>query len=158
MNIKKLLILNLPYLLFVYPFDKLSQAIRLAPGADLSAKILSIGEGFTAAFSSLGLSFDPVDLLVGIAGAVILRVAVYLKGKNAKKYRHGIEYGSARWAAEPEGIPRMTERMEDRALRLKTLGNAVCPPQAYPIFRYIAMIKNGTCGDFCPYGKEGDCL
>ena len=51
----------------------------------------------------------------------------------------------------------MTERMEDRALRLKTLGNAVCPPQAYPIFRYIAMIENGTCGDFCPYGKEGDC-
>lgn len=48
--------------------------------------------------------------------------------------------------------------MDDRALRLKTLGNAVCPPQAYPIFRYIAMIENGTCGDFCPYGKEGDCL
>ena len=57
-----------------------------------------------------------------------------------------------------QGIPRMTERMDDRALRLKTLGNAVCPPQAYPIFRYIAMIENGTCGDFCPYGKEGDCL
>ena len=49
----------------------------------------------------------------------------------------------------------MTERMDDRALRLKTLGNAVCPPQAYPIFRYIAMIENGTCGDFCPYGKRG---
>ena len=52
----------------------------------------------------------------------------------------------------------MTERMDDRAPRLKTLGNAVCPPQAYPIFRYIAMIEIGTCGDFCPYGKEGDCL
>ena len=48
----------------------------------------------------------------------------------------------------------MTERMDDRALRLKTLGNAVCPPQAYPIFRYIAMIENGTCGDFCPYIKH----
>ena len=66
--------------------------------------------------------------------------------------------GRILWATEPEGIPRMTERMDDRALRLKTLGNAVCPPQAYPIFRYIAMIENGTCGDFCPYGKEGDCL
>ena len=66
--------------------------------------------------------------------------------------------GHILWAAEPEGIPRMTERMDDRALRLKTLGNAVCPPQAYPIFRYIAMIENGTCGNFCPYGKEGDCL
>ena len=107
MNIKKLLILNLPYLLFVYPFDKLSQAIRLAPGADLSAKILSIGDGFTAAFSSLGLSFDPVDLLVGIAGAVILRVAVHMKGKNAKKYRHGMEYGSARWGTAADIAPYM---------------------------------------------------
>ena len=51
----------------------------------------------------------------------------------------------------------MTERMDGRALRLKTLGNAVCPPQAYPIFRYIAMIENGTCGEYCPYGKDGDC-
>ena len=104
---KKLLILNLPYLLFVYPFDKLSQAVRLAPGADLSAKLLSIGDGFTAAFSSLGLSFDPVDLLVGIAGAVILRVAVHMKGKNAKKYRHGMEYGSARWGTSADIAPYM---------------------------------------------------
>ena len=107
MNIKKLLILNLPYLLFVYPFDKLSQAIRLAPGADLSAKLLSIGDGFTVAFSSLGLSFDPADLLVGIAGAVILRVAVHMKGKNAKKYRHGMEYGSARWGTAADIAPYM---------------------------------------------------
>ena len=107
MNVKKLLILNLPYLLFVYPFDKLSQAVRLAPGADLSAKILSIGDGFTAAFSSLGLSFNPVDLLVGIAGAVILRMAVHMKGKNAKKYRHGMEYGSARWGTAADIAPYM---------------------------------------------------
>ena len=66
--------------------------------------------------------------------------------------------GRILWRAEPEGAPRMTENTDNRALRLKTLGNAVCPPQAYPIFRYIAMIENGTCGDFCPYGKEGDCL
>ena len=52
----------------------------------------------------------------------------------------------------------MTERMDGRALQLKTLGNAVCPPQAYPIFRYIAMIENGTCTSICPYGKDGDCL
>ncbi|WP_418632357.1 VirD4-like conjugal transfer protein, CD1115 family [Ruthenibacterium lactatiformans] len=107
MNIKKLLILNLPYLLFVYPFDKLSQAVRLAPGADLSAKILSIGDGFAAAFSSLGLSLSPVDLLVGVAGAVILRVAVHMKGKNAKKYRHGTEYGSARWGTAADIAPYM---------------------------------------------------
>ena len=107
MNMKKLFLLNLPHLLFVYPFDKLAQAFRLAPGADLSGKLLSIGDGFTAAFSSPWLSFHPTDLLIGIAGAVILRMAVYLKGKNAKKYRHGIEYGSARWGTAADIAPYM---------------------------------------------------
>ena len=107
MNMKKLFLLNLPYLLFVYPFDKLTQAFRLAPGADLSGKLLSIGDGFTAALSSPWLSFHPTDLLIGIAGAVILRMAVYLKGKNAKKYRHGIEYGSARWGTAADIAPYM---------------------------------------------------
>ena len=107
MNMKKLFLLNLPYLLFVYPFDKLAQAFRLAPGSDLSGKLLSIGNGFTAAFSSPWLSFHPTDLLIGIAGAVILRMAVYLKGKNAKKYRHGIEYGSARWGTAADIAPYM---------------------------------------------------
>lgn len=107
MNMKKLFLLNLPYLLFVYPFDKLAQAFRLAPGSDLSGKLLSIGDGFTAALSSLWLSFHPTDLLIGIVGAVILRMAVYLKGKNAKKYRHGIEYGSARWGTAADIAPYM---------------------------------------------------
>ena len=107
MNMKKLFLLNLPYLLFVYPFDKLAQAFRLAPGADLSGKLLSIGDGFTAAFSSPWLIFHPTDLLIGIAGAVVLRMAVYLKGKNAKKYRHGIEYGSARWGTAADIAPYM---------------------------------------------------
>ena len=96
-EIKKLLILNAPYLLFVYLFDKVGAAVRLSPGADMSAKILHLGEGFTAAFASAAPSFHPIDLLIGIAGAVIIRLAVYVKGKNAKKYRKGIEYGSARW-------------------------------------------------------------
>ena len=107
MNMKKLFLLNLPYLLFVYPFDKLALAFRLAPGADLSGKLLSIGDGLTAALSTLWLSFHPTDLLIGIAGAVILRMAVYLKGKNAKKYRHGIEYGSARWGTAADIAPYM---------------------------------------------------
>ena len=107
MNMKKLFLLNLPYFLFVYPFDKLAQAFRLAPGSDLSGKLLSIGDGFTAAFSSPWLSFHPTDLLIGIAGAVVLRMAVYLKGKNAKKYRHGIEYGSARWGTAADIAPYM---------------------------------------------------
>ena len=98
-NLKKLILPNLPYLLFVFLFDKVGQAARLAPGADLSGKLLSIGSGFSAAFSNALPSFIPADLLIGIIGAVIIRLAVYLKGKNAKKYRKGMEYGSARWSA-----------------------------------------------------------
>ena len=105
MNMKKLILLNLPYLLFVYPFDKLAQAFRLAPGADLSGKLLSIGDGFTAAFAGMGLSLHPMDLLIGLMGAVILRLAVWMKGKNAKKYRHGMEYGSARWGTPADIAP-----------------------------------------------------
>ena len=98
-DLKKALILNLPYLLFVYLFDKLCQAVRLAPGLDASEKFLHLSRGFTEAFSSGLPSLQPLDLLVGIAGAVIVRLAVYAKGKNARKYRKGIEYGSARWSA-----------------------------------------------------------
>ena len=60
--------------------------------------------------------------------------------------------GRILWRAEPEGVPRMTEDTKDRALRLKTLGNAVCPPQAYPIFHYISLIETGACASICPYG------
>ena len=109
MNMKKLILTNLPYVLFVYPFDKVSQAFRLAPGADLSAKILSIGDGFANAFSSLAPSFHLLDLLIGIAGAVIIRLIVHFKGKNAKKYRHGVEYGSARWGTPADIAPFVDE-------------------------------------------------
>lgn len=109
MNVKKMILTNLPYVLFVYPFDKVSQAFRLAPGADLSAKILSIGEGFATAFSSLAPSFHLLDLLIGIAGAVIIRMIVHFKGKNAKKYRHGVEYGSARWGTPADIAPFVDE-------------------------------------------------
>ncbi len=109
MNMKKLIITNLPYVLFVYPFDKVSQVFRLAPGADLSAKILSIGDGFASAFSSLAPSFQLLDLLIGIAGAVIIRLIVHFKGKNAKKYRHGVEYGSARWGTPADIAPFVNE-------------------------------------------------
>ena len=102
-KLKKALLPNLPYLLFVWLFDKLCQAVRLAPGADASEKLLRIAQGFTEAFSSLWLSLHPLDLLLGVAGAALVRLAVYLKAKNAKKYRRGVEYGSARWG-RPEDI------------------------------------------------------
>ena len=80
-NIKKLLILNAPYLLFVYLFDKVGQAVRLAPGADLSGKVLSLADGFSAAFANPLPSLAPMDLLIGIVGAVLIRLMVYFKGK-----------------------------------------------------------------------------
>ncbi|WP_438264192.1 DUF4368 domain-containing protein [Anaerotruncus colihominis] len=104
-EIKKLLILNLPYLLFVWLFDKVGAAVRLSPGADASAKLLHLGDGFTTAFSSIAPSFHPADLLIGIAGAVIVRLIIYTKGKNAKKYRRGTEYGSARWGGADDIKP-----------------------------------------------------
>ena len=102
-KLKKVLLPNLPYVLFVWLFDKLCQAVRLAPGADASEKLLRIAQGFTEAFASLWLSLHPLDLLLGVAGAALVRLAVYLKAKNAKKYRRGVEYGSARWG-RPEDI------------------------------------------------------
>ena len=102
-KLKKYLLPNLPYLFFVYLFDKLCQAVRLAPGLDVSEKLLHIGQGFQTAFASSASSFHVLDICVGIFGAILVRLAVYLKAKNAKKYRRGVEYGSARWG-RPEDI------------------------------------------------------
>lgn len=102
-KLKKALLPNLPYLLFAWLFDKLCQAVRLAPGLNASEKLLRIAQGFTEAFASLWLSLHPLDLLLGVAGAALVRLAVYLKAKNAKKYRRGVEFGSARWG-RPEDI------------------------------------------------------
>ena len=102
-KLKKKLILNAPYVLFVYLFDKVAQGIRLAPGADASQKLLHLADGFGSAFASTLPSFHPIDLLIGIAGAVIMWVVVYVRGKNAKKFRKNTEYGSARWGT-PEDI------------------------------------------------------
>ena len=103
-KLKKYLLPNLPYLFFVYLFDKLCQAVRLTPGLDVSEKLLHIGQGFQTAFASSAPSFHALDICVGILGAVLVRLAVYVKSKNAKKYRKGIEYGSARWGAEPSSV------------------------------------------------------
>ena len=104
-KLKKYLLPNLPYLFFVYLFDKLCQAVRLAPGPDASEKLLHIGQGFQTAFASSAPSFHVLDICIGILGAVLVRLAVYVKGKNAKKYRKGIEYGSARWGTAADIAP-----------------------------------------------------
>ena len=107
-NVKKLLLPNIPYVFIAFFATKLGQAVRLAPGADLSQKALHIMEGFAAAFQSALPSFHPIDLCVGIAAALLIRLAVYVKGKNARKFRKNIEYGSARWG-KPEDIKPYTD-------------------------------------------------
>ena len=119
-EVKKLILLNLPYLLFVYLFGKVGQAFRLAQGIDLSAKLLHIGQGFTAAFSNAAPSFHPIDLLIGIAGAVIIRLVVYSKQKNAKKYRKGMEYGTARWGTSADIKPFIDPVFENNVLLTQT--------------------------------------
>ena len=96
-KIKKLLILNIPYLFLALFFTKVSQAWRYSAGFDLGQKILNLTDGFSMAFHSPLPSFYPQDLLFDILIAAVIRLVVYIKGKNAKKYRKGIEYGSARW-------------------------------------------------------------
>ena len=102
-NVKKLVIPNIPYIFIALLATKLGQAARLAPGADFSEKCLHIMEGLTAAFSSIAPSFNPVDILVGISIAAAIRLAVYVKSRDAKKFRKNEEYGSARWG-KPEDI------------------------------------------------------
>ncbi len=94
---KKLFILNIPYLFLALLFTKVSQAWRLAVGYEIGDKILNLTDGFTLAFENPLPSLYPKDLLFGVAIAAVIRLIVYLKDKNAKKYRKGIEYGSARW-------------------------------------------------------------
>ena len=104
-NMKKFLILNVPYVFLGLFFTKIGQAWRLAQGTDLSGKMLHIPEGFKMAFQSFLPSFHPVDILVGIAFALIIRLIVYVRGKNAKKFRKNEEYGSARWGTQEDIAP-----------------------------------------------------
>ena len=97
LNIKKLILLNLPYILMGLFSTNFGEAWRMAVGADASAKMLSFFSTLPVALASWWPSLHPLDLLVGLCCCGGLRLAVYLKSKNAKKYRHGMEYGSARW-------------------------------------------------------------
>ena len=110
-DVKKLVILNLPYLFFVYLFGKCGQAYRLAAGADLSGKLLHLADGFTAAFANPLPSLQLFDFCVGVAGALIVRLVVYCKGKNAKKYRKRIRRSiSGSFSVSGLGISNTTTR------------------------------------------------
>ena len=102
---QKLLILNLPYFIASLVCTNLGEAWRIAEGADMSEKLLGFLSALGAAFSNPMPSLHPMDLLIGVCCGAGLRLAVYLKGKNAKKYRHGMEYGSARWGTQKDIEP-----------------------------------------------------
>lgn len=119
-NWKRLILPNIPYVFLALFGTKLGQAIRLAPGADPSGKLLQLMEGMAAAFASILPSFDSRDLCVGAAFALAIRLAVYLKGKNAKKFRKNLEYGSARWGTAEDIRPYVDPEFENNIIFTQT--------------------------------------
>jgi type IV secretion system protein VirD4 len=119
-NLKKYVLPNLPYLFVGLYATKLGQAWRLSSGTEFADKVLHLMDGFAAAFQSAAPSFHPSDLLVGLCCGAALRLAVYLKGKNAKKYRHGTEYGSARWGTAKDIQPFVDPVFENNTILTQT--------------------------------------
>ncbi|MFR1507085.1 MAG: VirD4-like conjugal transfer protein, CD1115 family [Christensenellales bacterium] len=120
LNIKKFLLPNIPYVFIALFATKLGQAWRLAPGMDFSGKALHLMEGFAAAFRSALPSFHPIDLCVGVAAALLIRLIVYVKGKNAKKFRKNLEYGSARWGRPEDIAPYVDPKFENNVILTQT--------------------------------------
>ena len=120
LHIKKLALPNIPYVFIALFATKLGQAWRLAPGTDFSGKALHLMEGFAAAFRSALPSFHPIDLCVGVAAALLIRLIVYVKGKNAKKFRKNLEYGSARWGKPEDIAPYVDPKFENNVILTQT--------------------------------------
>ena len=119
-DVKKLILLNLPYVFAFYFADKIAAVFRLAPGAAFIDKLTNGFAVFGSAFANPLPSFHPVDLLIGLSAGVLLKLAVYVKGKNRKKFRQGEEYGSARWG-KPEDIkPYMDPEFSNNVILTQT--------------------------------------
>ncbi len=119
-NYKKLILPNIPYVFIGLLATKLGQAVRFSPGTDFSSKLMGIMDGLKLAFENIMPSFHPIDLLVGVAAAVIIRLVVYFKGKNAKKFRKNLEYGSARWGNREDIAPFMDPVFENNVILTQT--------------------------------------
>ena len=119
-EIKRFLILNIPYLILGLIATNLGEAWRIAEGVDSSAKILGFFSALPIALSNPLPSIYPLDLLIGITCGAGLRLAVYLKGKNSKKYRHNVEYGSARWGTAKDIDPFTAPKFADNVILTKT--------------------------------------
>ena len=120
-DLKKFLLLNFPYVFMVWFFGKIGQGFRLAPGTDELDRLMNAIAGLGDLISRNPLpSFHPRDLLVGLIGAACVRMAVYIKAKNAKKYRHGVEYGSARWGTADDIKPFIDPKFDQNILLTQT--------------------------------------
>ena len=120
LDIKKLILLNMPYILMGLFATNFGEAWRMAQGADASEKFLSLVAVLPGALQSFWPSLHPLDLLVGLCCGGSLRLAVYLKSKNAKKYRHGLEYGSARWGTREDIAPYVDPVFQNNVILTKT--------------------------------------
>ena len=120
MDIKRIAILNLPYLIVFYLADKISWLYRHCTGDSLAVRIGVLFLNFQLAFENPVLSFFVYDVAAGITGAVAVKIMVYVKGKNAKKYRHGVEYGSARWGNPKDIAPYIDPVYENNILLTQT--------------------------------------
>ena len=120
LDIKKLILLNMPYILLGLFATNFGEAWRMAQGADASEKFLSLIAVLPGALESFWPSLHPLDLLVGLCCGGSLRLAVYLKSKNAKKYRHGLEYGSARWGTREDIAPYVDPVFQNNVILTKT--------------------------------------
>jgi type IV secretion system protein VirD4 len=120
-DIKKYVVPNLPYVMMFWFFSKIAEGYRLSAGADAVTKMMAAVSGLGATITENPLpGFHPRDLLIGVAGAAAVRAVVYLKGKNAKKYRHGVEYGSARWGTQEDIKPFIDPKFPDNILLTQT--------------------------------------
>ena len=120
MDKKKLILMNLPYILAGYFCDNIAWLWRVSPGSNASDKMIAAMNGLNDLFSNPLPSFFPKDLLIGIVGGVALRLVVYFKAKNAKKFRQGVEYGSARWGNAKDIEPYVDPVFENNAILTET--------------------------------------
>ena len=119
-SIKKYVIPNIPYLFILWACLKLGTAYRLAPGADFAHKLMGLGQSIGPAFADFAPGLNPFDWLIGIVGAVGFRLLIYMKSKNAKKFRRDEEYGSARWGTEKDIKPFVDPKFENNVILTKT--------------------------------------
>ena len=119
-SVKKYVIPNIPYLFILWACLKLGTAYRLAPEADFAHKLMGLGQSIGPAFADFAPGLHPLDWLIGIVGAVGFRLLIYMKSKNAKKFRRDEEYGSARWGTEKDIKPFIDPKFENNVILTKT--------------------------------------